>query len=352
MENATTPQVSLPSVPENGPTVALFSSQTSTALDNNNTNLPPSNAPVAAPPIAPIPALQAPVMQDTPPCHVPVQSVQQNGTIIQAATSNTDASLGSNNNNTLPNIQAAAAFLSAPSPPLQVPANNQNNSVSSQHMKENPPTPFQYHYTETDAANIRRIEQEFATMFPKGEVFPSVAALRDKVKEHANKNGFCVVTEGSRILCTRCATPNGYKKRKDKQAALNQIPVDKQRNRQSTRVGCPFKISYSLYTYKKDKNAGNAADTADSTVKAKADQRVKITASCCYTHDNGCKPSRTQLAVEKRKSGAFTAAIHESQIKTILGVMATGQPIPTRMFREIVHNIGPVCSRSNESKKN
>jgi hypothetical protein len=42
------------------------------------------------------------------------------------------------------------------------------------------------------------------------------------------------------------------------------------------------------------------------------------------------------LAVEKRKSGSFTAAINETQIKAILAVMHTGSRIPTGMMRELI----------------
>ena len=101
--------------------------------------------------------------------------------------------------------------------------------------------------------------------------------------------------------------------------------MEKQRQVNSTRCGCPFKIQYLPVDWK------------DKTNKA-----IKITASSCYSHDNGCLPSPTQLAVEKRKAGSHTTAIHEAQIKTILSVMNTGSRVPIGMMRDLMRPIFPL----------
>jgi len=46
--------------------------------------------------------------------------------------------------------------------------------------------------------------------------------------------------------------------------------------------------------------------------------------------------------MEKRKSGTFTSAINETQIKAILAVMETNSRIPTNMLRELMRPLYPV----------
>jgi hypothetical protein len=46
--------------------------------------------------------------------------------------------------------------------------------------------------------------------------------------------------------------------------------------------------------------------------------------------------------MEKRKSGTFTSAINETQIKAILAVMETNSRVPTNMLRELMRPLYPV----------
>ena len=68
---------------------------------------------------------------------------------------------------------------------------------------------------------------------------------------------------------------------------------------------------------------------------------IKLTKGSVYKHDNGCSPSHEQLSVEKRKAGTYTAAIHESAIKSIVAVMATGSRIHVSMLREMMKPLHP-----------
>ncbi len=45
--------------------------------------------------------------------------------------------------------------------------------------------------------------------------------------------------------------------------------------------------------------------------------------------------------MEKRKAGSYTQAVHESQIKSILSVIATKKKIPVGMLRELVRPLFP-----------
>ena len=66
----------------------------------------------------------------------------------------------------------------------------------------------------------------------------------------------------------------------------------------------------------------------------------RIDGSCLYRPDNGCCPSRSQLVVQKRKSGAYTRSINKSQIKTIL-TLQTGEKVPPRTLRKLLQPLFP-----------
>ncbi|KAG7370749.1 hypothetical protein IV203_019319 [Nitzschia inconspicua] len=145
----------------------------------------------------------------------------------------------------------------------------------------------------------------------------------DSVRKFAHKKGFSVTSTGTRFNCSRCAAPPSYNARRLKKQ--QQIPPGKKRKRNTTRVGCSFQISYTHF----NRN------------EKRADQPIRINASTCYHHSNGCFPSSSQLAIEKRKAGAITAAVNESTIKSILAVMATGHRIPVEMLRRLVRPLYP-----------
>jgi hypothetical protein len=70
------------------------------------------------------------------------------------------------------------------------------------------------------------------------------------------------------------------------------------------------------------------------TRQNESDKSIKISDTCIYKHC--CFPSRGQLREEKRKTGAYTRAVHESQIKTILTVLNTKQKLSVGLLRELV----------------
>jgi hypothetical protein len=92
----------------------------------------------------------------------------------------------------------------------------------------------------------------------------------------------------------------------------------------STRCDCPFKITYRM-VQKSDKS----------------NKSVVLTGSCIYRHANGCFPSTGQLNVERRKSGMYSRAVHQSQITTILTVLNTKQKISARLLRDLVRPMFP-----------
>ena len=168
---------------------------------------------------------------------------------------------------------------------------------------------------------IDSIANEAAQLFPPGAVHNSPQDLRDAVRDFSHRNCFSVSSEGHSIVCSRAnATDSSIRKCKKLKA---KVPLEKQRNRKSTRCGCPFVVRCSPVNNKN-----------------KEDKRVRIT-SCNFHHGNGCLPSKAQLAVEKRKAGAITRAINKSQIKSIMSVLSTGTRISTATFRELVKPIFP-----------
>jgi hypothetical protein len=177
-------------------------------------------------------------------------------------------------------------------------------------------------YTQEQLVWINSIADEAATLFPIGKVFDSPNNLRDELRSFAHKKGFAVTSDGSKLCCSRCEEPTSHKNKRTKRAP---VPADKRRNRSTTRVGCSFQITYAFVDWKNKLH----------------DKRLRITKSSNYVHSNGCLPSRSQLAVEKRKAGAVTVAIHEAQIKAILAVMATGTRVPTSMLREMMKPLFP-----------
>ncbi|KAG7347922.1 hypothetical protein IV203_016627 [Nitzschia inconspicua] len=179
------------------------------------------------------------------------------------------------------------------------------------------------HYTADQLAVIESIAMEASSMFCVGATFTSSGELRDSVRKFAHKKGFSVTSSGTRFSCSRCAAAPSYIARRLKKQ--QQIPPGKRRKRNTTRVGCSFQISYTHF----NRN------------EKRADQPIRINASTCYHHSNGCFPSSSQLAIEKRKAGAITAAVNESTIKSILAVMATGQRIPVEMLRRLVRPLYP-----------
>jgi hypothetical protein len=184
-------------------------------------------------------------------------------------------------------------------------------------------------YTPDDIAVLDSIEQEAACLFPAGKVFGSPDELRQLVRSFSYKKGFEVTTDGCALLCRRCHEPTSQTRKREKRLASDDIPAEKRRtNKSSTRCGCPFKICYSPVLPK------------DPTTKF-----IRITRSCIYRNDNGCRPSRSQLLVEKRKSGAYIRSINESQIKTILALLQTGEKIPPKNVEEIGSTFVPCRSR-------
>jgi hypothetical protein len=177
-------------------------------------------------------------------------------------------------------------------------------------------------YSEDQKDHIKSIAKECEDLFPVGVLFGHVDELRAKVKSFAHKKGFSVYSDGTRFACSRCDEPQH---RKNKRAKNVPVPPEKRRVRKSTRVGCSFLITFSPVDGR----------------NYRTNKAVKITKSTNYFHSNGCYPSLAQLAVEKRKSGAFTAAIHETQIKAILSVMSTGSRVQTSLLRDMMRPLYP-----------
>ena len=171
-------------------------------------------------------------------------------------------------------------------------------------------------YSPEDAAKINSLGEECAALFPSGKVYSSPAELREELKAFANTKGFAVASEGSRIRCTRAEESLAIQ---NKRIRRGTVPEEKQRNRTSTRCGCPFRVCFTK------------VDRSDKNSKA-----IKITPGSVYTHGNGCLPSRGQLVVEKRKAGAYSVAVNETQIKSILILMKTGKRVTTPILRELM----------------
>ena len=178
-------------------------------------------------------------------------------------------------------------------------------------------------YSATQLKTLSDLALEAESLFPKGKEYWSTEQLRGEIRAFAHKKGFSISTVGSKFTCSRCATP---KCDLNKRAKKQPLPSEKQRNRSSTtRVGCSFQITCSYVNYK------NKIE----------DRRVVITKSSNYSHSNGCFPCRNQLVVEKRKAGTITCAIHETQIKAILAVMASGERVSAPMLRQMVRPLYP-----------
>jgi hypothetical protein len=173
-----------------------------------------------------------------------------------------------------------------------------NDPPSSVAFTNTAPTTDGFGYTLDDLAFLGSIADEAASLFPEGKVYATPAALREDVRAFAYIKGFEVSSEGCKISCSRCAEPTSHKNKRDKRNASGVVPIDKRRiHRKSTRCGCPWKICFSMLNQKDKSNTS-----------------VKITGSSMYRHGKGCRPSRSQLVVEKRKAGSYTKSIYESRI--------------------------------------
>lgn len=177
-------------------------------------------------------------------------------------------------------------------------------------------------YKDSELAFISSIADEAGAVFFVGSEWPTLHQLRDQVRAFAHKKGFAISSDGTKLCCTRCDEPQSNK---NKKARKNPVPAERQRNTTTTRVGCSFQVTYTFVDWKN--KAFNKA--------------VRITKSSNFYHSNGCLPSRAQLCVEKRKAGTFTVAVHESQIKVILSVMATGTKVPIPMLRQMMKPLFP-----------
>ncbi len=206
-----------------------------------------------------------------------------------------------------PTVQANpdAITPSVPNQPSMVPAATLANAA----------------YSNVDLETINSVAQEAQFLFPVGQQFPQ--ELRELLRKFGHKKGFEITSIGTKFTCTRCDEPNFRKNERNKRAS---VPVHIQRKRTATRVGCLFQITYSFVDWKNQVS----------------NKSIKITDSSIYSHTNGCLPSRSQLGMEKRKSGTFTSAINETQIKAILAVMESNSRIPTNMLRELMRPLYPV----------
>lgn len=174
-----------------------------------------------------------------------------------------------------------------------------------------------------ELALIESIADEAGALFPVGKVFGSLQELREQVQSFGRKKGFVASTKASGLCCSRCDESSSMSGLRKKRAAM--IPEEKKRSRSTTRVGCQFKIGFKKVDWK-DKSK---------------DAPVVISQHTNYKHTNGCAPSRSMLAVEKRKVGTFTSAVNECQIKSILVAMSTGSRVPTALLRELIRPLFP-----------
>jgi hypothetical protein len=189
----------------------------------------------------------------------------------------------------------------------------------------NPSLVGPHQYSIEQQACLLSISQEASDLFPPGKVYPNIKQLRGEVAKFGIRKGFLVTTVGSKLCCNRCPEPQYMKNRRDKRNASGHVAIENRRvYRSSTRCGCPFAISFAPVKRK--------GQTLPS---------VRITNSCIYQHDNGCFPSRDQLMIEQRKSGAYTRALNETKMKTILTVLNTNQKVPLSLMRELVRPLFP-----------
>jgi hypothetical protein len=140
-----------------------------------------------------------------------------------------------------------------------------------------------------DVAFLQAIETEAAYLFPPGKKYLSAAEMRKDVQSFSYKKGFEVTSEGNAVLCRQCYEPQSRKNKRDRKIELGVAPVEKGRaHKKARRLGCPFKIIYSRLK-PKDKN----------------DMSIRIIRCSIYKLDNGCRPSRSQLKLHRRKSGSY-----------------------------------------------
>jgi len=138
-------------------------------------------------------------------------------------------------------------------------------------------------YSNAALQTIQSVADEAKELFTPGKSFESPQDLRQQLRTFAHKKGFEITSQGNKYTCTRCEEPVFRKNARSKRTT---VPLEKQRKRISTRVGCLFQVCYAFSDWR-NKNDNKS---------------IKITSSSMYCHSNGCLPSRSQLAVEKRNS--------------------------------------------------
>jgi hypothetical protein len=137
------------------------------------------------------------------------------------------------------------------------------------------------------------------------------------VRDFADRKGFAVATDGTKIFCTRCQEPLSSAKKREKKNASGVVPVEKRRiYNSSMRCGCPFKILFSFLDLKDKDNIS-----------------VRLNGSSNFKHSNRYFPLRAQLVVQKKKAGAYATAVNETQDKCILLLLSTNNKVPSiRLF--------------------
>jgi hypothetical protein len=201
-----------------------------------------------------------------------------------------------------------------------------------------PSSLYDFCYSSEDVAYLQSIEREAALLFPYGKVYNSPSELREAVRSFAYQKGFEITTSGNKILCSRCDEPTSHKNKREKKIASGVVPVEKRRTyKSSTRCGCPFKISYSRMLSSSSLSSSSVAVSSRESSKV----LVRITGSCIYKHDQGCRPSSSQLVVETRKGGSHTRSVKASQMKTILTLLKTGEKVPPKLLRKLLRPLFP-----------
>jgi hypothetical protein len=71
-------------------------------------------------------------------------------------------------------------------------------------------------YSPEEEAYIKSFEEEAAALFPKRKIYPSRAKLREEVRDFADRKGFAVATDGTKICCSRCQEPLSSAKKRGK----------------------------------------------------------------------------------------------------------------------------------------
>lgn len=207
---------------------------------------------------------------------------------------------------------------------IDAPASGNDAAPTDGYTKDSSP-PDNFKYTPDEIICLRSLEDEALSLFPPGKVYPSPSALRDELRSFAYKKGFEVTSDGWKLLCSRCEEPTTVKTKRKQRDASSLVPLEKRRNpKTSTRCGCPFRICFTLSSKSNQEN-----------------KSLKINQSSIYRHDNGCLPSRSQYVTEKRKAGVYTKSIQESQIKSILTLLKTGERVPPRIMRKLLGPLFP-----------